>query len=60
MKKGTKQVPDLFPDPELQDEDDPDYKLELFETAKACGNKPEDFRADPKFGAEYAEWLKTQ
>ena len=58
--KTPKQVPDLFPDPELQDEDDPDYKLELFETALFCGDTPEDYSNDPKFAAEYADWLKTQ
>jgi hypothetical protein len=45
-------------DPELGDENDPAYMLELFETAKAMGWGPEDIRTDEQFRADYAAWLK--
>lgn len=48
----------MFDDPELPDENDPAYKLELFETLRAIGHKPERVQNDPVFAKEYAEWLK--
>ena len=50
---------DMFSAPELPDEDDPAYKLELFETLKAIGHGPETVENDPDFAKEYAEWLKN-
>ena len=47
-------------DPEPGDENDIDYKLELFRTFKFMGLKPEDLRQDPKYAADYKEWLKQQ
>ncbi len=47
-------------DPEPGDENDPAYKLEMFETFKEMGWKPEDLTGDPKYAAEYAVWLKKQ
>ena len=51
---------DMFPDPEPGNEDDPEYKEELFNTMKAMGWKPEDLTNNPKGAAEYARWLKRQ
>ena len=45
-------------DPEFKDDTDPEYELELFETAKYLGWTPESMR-DKAFAARYAEWLKT-
>jgi hypothetical protein len=47
-----------FEDPEPHDEDDPEYKEELFATMKAMGHGPERITNDPKFAEEYREWLK--
>jgi len=47
-------------DPEPHDENDPEYKEEMFETFKYMGLKPEDLRQDKKYAAEYAAWLKKQ
>jgi len=44
-------------DPEPGDENDPEYKEEMFETFKYMGWKPEQLR-DPKDQKEYADWLK--
>jgi hypothetical protein len=49
----------MFRDPEPHDEDNAAYKLELFETLKYMGHKPEDLRNDPSFADEYREWLKN-
>jgi len=46
-------------DPEVQDENDPAYKLEQFQLLKERGRKPSDIWNEPQFAAEYAEWLKT-
>lgn len=43
-------------DPELGDDTDPEYKLELFETYKEMGWKPENL-TDPQEQKEYADWL---
>lgn len=45
-------------DPELGDEDDPEYKEEIFETMKSMGWGPEKL-TDPAEREEYAEWLKN-
>ena len=54
-----KAIEDMFPDPELHDENDVAYKLELFETLKFMRHKPEDVRNDQAFAAEYREWLRS-
>jgi hypothetical protein len=46
-----------YGDPELGNEDDPEYKEELFETYRDMGWKPEEL-TDAKYREEYAEWLK--
>lgn len=46
-------------DPPFRDENDPEYKEELFRTFKYLGWRPEDLTTDPVWAAEYAEWLKT-
>jgi hypothetical protein len=46
-------------DPELGDENDPEYKEEMFETYLYMGWKPTDLR-DPKDQKEYAEWLEKR
>jgi hypothetical protein len=46
-------------DPELGDENDPEYKEEMFRSFRHMGWKPEDIATDPVYAAEYAEWLKT-
>jgi hypothetical protein len=48
-----------YGDPEPPDENDPEFKRELFETFRALRTKPEDL-IDPHDAAEYAEWLKEQ
>jgi hypothetical protein len=45
-------------DPELQDENDPEYKEEQCETFKYRGVKPEQITTDPEFREYYREWLK--
>ena len=49
---------DYLDDPELGDEDDPEYREQLFETFQASGQEPEDVRTDDQFRADYAEFLK--
>jgi hypothetical protein len=49
----------MFADPELHDENDPAYKLELFETMKAMGHGPDKVWNDPEFAEEYRQWLKN-
>ena len=46
-------------DPEMGDENDPEYKAEMFETFGYMSVKPEELR-DPAFRAEYAAWLTTK
>ena len=46
-----------FEDPEPHDEDDPEYKEEIFATMKFMGRKPENVTNDPKFAEEYRVWL---
>jgi len=45
-------------DPEPGDENDPEYRLEMFETFKACKIPPEKITTDDAFRDEYAAWLK--
>jgi hypothetical protein len=41
--------------------DDPEFKLEMFETHKHLGVKPDELLgATPEYRQEYAEWLATQ
>jgi hypothetical protein len=48
---------DMGRDPEPHDENDPAYKLEMFQIMKGRGKKPEDVWNDPEFAKEYREWL---
>lgn len=50
---------DYLEDAELGDEDDPEYREEMFRTFRHMKVKPEEIRTDQKFAEEYAEWLKT-
>jgi hypothetical protein len=50
-------IEDMFGDPEPHDEDDPEYKEEMFATMKAIGCKPEGL-IDPEEAAEYQAWLE--
>ena len=53
-------IEQMFDDPEPLDEDDPEVKLEMFETHKYRGVKPEELTgATPEYRQEYAEWLKA-
>ena len=45
-------------DPICPNEDDPDYRDEVFITMKSMGWKPEDLK-DRKDQDEYAAWLET-
>jgi len=54
----TNKPREMFADPELHDENDPAYKLELFETLEYMKHKPEDIRNDPEFAEEYRVWLE--
>jgi hypothetical protein len=47
-------------DPELGDENDPEYRQEMLETFKSLGLTPADIKTDDKLRADYAAWLKTQ
>lgn len=49
---------DFDPDPEVADEDDPEYQAEMFATFRELGWKPEDLK-NPKDTRAYSEWLKT-
>jgi hypothetical protein len=44
-------------DPDPPDEDDPEFKEEMFRTHQAQELTPDDFR-DQQEKKEYAEWLK--
>jgi hypothetical protein len=48
-----------YGDPELGDENDPEYQNEIFEILRQSGTKPEDL-PDPKEAALYAKWLKDR
>lgn len=50
---------DFRDDPELGDENDPEYKEEMFQTYKAMEWKPEDLK-HPEDQGEYADWLQRQ
>jgi hypothetical protein len=56
VAKNTERM--MFDDPAPLDENDPEVKLEMFETYKHMGSKPEDL-GDGKLSRDYAEWLKT-
>jgi hypothetical protein len=45
-------------DPELPDENDPEYQQEMFEIFRTLGYTPEDIN-DSQYAQKYAEWLKT-
>jgi hypothetical protein len=45
-----------FEDPEPPDEDDPEFKEEMFDLMKSTGTKPEDL-VDPVEAEEYRAWL---
>jgi hypothetical protein len=49
-------VEDMFDDPVLLDDDDPESTEETFKTFQEMGTKPSEI-ANPKYRAEYAEWL---
>lgn len=51
-------IDDYEVDPELPDENDPQFREEVFQILKVQGCKPEDL-IDPEDAALYAEWLKT-
>jgi hypothetical protein len=55
---GKAKKPEMFSDPEPLAEDDPEVKLEQFETYKYMGWKPEDLK-DEEVSKEYQAWLKT-
>lgn len=58
MKK-TKKKPEMFDDPEVPDEHDPDFMEEMFELYKASGMTPEELvKDDPYEAKKYAAWLK--
>lgn len=57
MSDQVRDFSDYDEDPELGDENDPEYMNEIFETFKYMGWKPEDL-PDPKDQSEYAAWLK--
>lgn len=46
-------------DPVPGDENDPEYREELFETFKAMRTKPEEI-VDKRMAKEYAEWLEKK
>jgi hypothetical protein len=50
---------DLLDDPELGDENDPDYQVEIFRILRAVHVSPEGV-IDKQFAAKYAEWLRTE
>jgi hypothetical protein len=49
-------VQDFDADPELIDEDDPDFRTQMFELFQSLGWKPEDL-TDRQYAAKYADWL---
>lgn len=49
----------LQEDPEPPDENDPEFKEEMFETYKEMGWRPEDLK-NPQDAEEYAAWLKER
>ncbi len=46
-------------DPELEDENDPEFKEEMFQTFKHMGWTPDDLK-NPGDKQEYAAWLAKQ
>lgn len=44
-------------DAELHDEQDPEYREEMFRSFKEMGWTPEDIK-DPVYREQYREWLK--
>ena len=55
--KRRDRLEDVYDDPKPPDEDDPEFKEEMFESFKYKGWKPEDL-IDPKDRKEYGDWLK--
>jgi hypothetical protein len=45
-------------DPELQDENEPEYQEEMFRTFLSLGWAPQDLR-DRQYAKKYAKWLHT-
>jgi hypothetical protein len=48
---------DYREDAEPGDEDDPEYRAEIFRIFRTLKWKPQDIK-DPVYSAQYAEWLK--
>ena len=53
-----KDILHVMDDPELPDENDPDFKEEMFALHQYLGDKPEDLSMTKKQRKEYAEWLE--
>jgi hypothetical protein len=45
-------------DPELPDENEPEFQAEMFQLFRMRGWTPEDIK-DPKYAVKYAAWLTT-
>jgi hypothetical protein len=51
----------LLSDPEPPDEDDPEFKEQMFRLHQDMGCKPEDLvGATPETREEYAKWLESE
>lgn len=48
-----------YEDPELGDENDPDYRKEMFLTYEQMGTKPDEL-IDPKMREQYRAWLEKR
>ena len=54
-------IKDLLSDPEPPDEDDPEFKEQMFRLHQDMGCKPEDLvGATPETREEYAKWLESE
>ncbi len=57
--KGDSMQNSYEEDPEMGDENDPEYKAEMFETFRYMNVEPEEL-PNPAFRAEYVAWLMTK
>lgn len=58
-KKPERDISNMFDDPELPDENDQDFREEMFSLYQSMGDTPETLK-DPEEARLYGEWLKKQ
>jgi hypothetical protein len=58
MADIIRDIRDYQEDPEMGDENNPEYREEMFQMFRTLGWGPDDL-IDRQYASQYAEWLKT-